>query len=1198
MSEHTNRLIDETSPYLLQHAHNPVDWYPWGEEALALAKQRDKPILLSIGYAACHWCHVMERESFENEATARIMNDNFVCIKVDREERPDIDEIYMAATVAMSGSGGWPMTVFLTPDGHEPFFAGTYFPPDNRYGRPGFPALLQRIAELWQRDRDTLVLQGKELAEQVRREAEAALPASVGEAAIDAAASALWRAFDPTFGGFGGAPKFPPSKSLELLLRHHRRTGDERSLAMVRATLDGMARGGMYDHLGGGFARYSTDERWLVPHFEKMLYDNALLSRVYAQSYQVGGSEDDARVARETLDYILREMTNADGVFFSATDADSEGVEGKFFVWTPEEVEAVLPPDQARALCAYYDVTPQGNWEGHSILHTPRPLGEVARELGLEPGALRTLLAAAKAKLYAARNERVPPLCDDKVLTGHNALMIGSLAECGRILDEPRYRDAAARAADWLWQHMRRPDGGLYRTTRAGKTHLDAYLEDYAYACDAFIDVYEATGAGRHLARARTLAERMIADFADDEAGGFFNTARDHEALLVRMRPGQDGAIPSANAIAAQALLRLAWYGEEAWRERASDAIRAHGKLIERAPRAFAASLCVIDMLLEGPTEAVLVGDDGALAAAVGRVFLPNRIIAHLPGDGDAALPDALTAGKTEVGGLAALYVCRNYACERPVTGAGEVAAVLAQHHQTALSGRGKRVGTRLPGRATAAGTARYADRHVAALASTAYAALDGLRVGRIGFGGYRIDDGEPLFADALQAALRGGCNLVDTSTNYTDGGSERLVGATLAALIAAGELARDEIVVVSKIGYVQGQNLELAERRVREGKPFADMVKYGEGLWHCISPEWLDDQLERSLDRLGLETLDVCLLHNPEYFLSHAAKHGGVSDATRDAFYARIERAFAVCEARVADGTIGAYGVSSNTVGQRGADATELERFLACAERAGGAQHHFRVLQLPLNLFESQPALGEPSLLARAREKGVAVLANRPLNAIVGEQMLRLADQPELPPASSQDVDRQLQRLRALESRFAGEVAPSVALDGVDAADLFGWGERLRGLEAQLGDTSQLEQVVRGQVLPIVSHAFSAVERAIGGSARDAWTRWRGAYIRELERAFAVIRARVAERVASRLAAVGAVLDASLPLARHGEPLARKALWVLASTPGVTAVLLGMRRPPYVDDALAVMAWQPLARWREVYEGVRADLGTLSSSV
>ncbi|HYQ30964.1 MAG TPA: thioredoxin domain-containing protein, partial [Polyangiaceae bacterium] len=604
--KYQNRLASETSPYLLQHAHNPVAWYPWGPEALARAAAENKPILLSIGYAACHWCHVMERESFENEAIAVQMNESFVCIKVDREERPDLDEIYMAATIALSGSGGWPMTVFLTPE-QKPFFAGTYFPPVDKYGRPGLPTLLQNIKELWHSDRETLLAQAAELSEHVAQQARVSAPLAIGREALRSAARQLHGSYDARYGGFGKAPKFPPSAALSLLLRHHRNVPDASLLDMVTGTLDGMKNGGMYDHLGGGFARYSTDERWLVPHFEKMLYDNAQLASVYLDAYQVTHDPEYERVARETLDYVVREMQEPNGAYFSATDADSEGVEGKFFVWALDEVLEILGPEAGEHFAAYYDVTAKGNWEGQNVLNTKQTLARVAEELGLPEPVLRAELGRSKKLLYQARKRRVPPLLDDKILSSWNGLMLSAMASGYRVLGHRHYLDSAERAANSLLARMARPDGGLFHTARGARAHVPGFLEDYAFLCDGLIALYEAGGSARYLREAMRLARRMLTDFDDAESGAFYNTANDSEALIARPREGYDNALPSANAVAARALAKLAAHTDQPdFRERAARALRAYGKLLERSPRSFATSLCVVDFLLQSPLEIVL----------------------------------------------------------------------------------------------------------------------------------------------------------------------------------------------------------------------------------------------------------------------------------------------------------------------------------------------------------------------------------------------------------------------------------------------------------------------------------------------------------------------------------------------------------------------------------------------------------------
>ena len=679
----TNRLIHETSPYLLQHASNPVAWYPWGPEALQAALAQNRPILLSIGYSACHWCHVMERESFENEATAALMNQHFICIKVDREERPDLDEIYMQATVTLNrGQGGWPMTVFLTPE-QEPFFAGTYFPPEDRWGRPGFPRLLTKIADAWATDTTGLRSQARQLTDQLTQALKTVSPVSVSTAVLDEAVTQFQQDFDAQHGGFGRAPKFPPSAGLSLLLRCYRRTGDRPTLQMVTRTLDAMAAGGIYDHIGGGFARYSTDDRWLAPHFEKMLYDNALLATTYLEAYQVTQRASYRHVTTEVLDYILREMTDPAGGFYSATDADSEGVEGKFFVWTPAEISAVLQQaEDTRRVCAYYDITDAGNWEHHSIPNRLRPLEAVTTALNLTSEELHTTIARVRPLLYRARQHRVAPALDDKIITAWNGMMISAMAEAGRVLGLSRYLDGARQAADFLLRVHRTAEGTLLRTSRKGRAHLDGVLEDYAYLAEGLITLYEACGQERYLTAALHLGETILGAFQDHDQGGFFTTAEGHEALIVRTREGADGATPSGNAVAVSALARLSFhYDRQDLRAAAIGGIRAYGRQIARYPRAFAKSLAVVDFLADGPIELALVGvptDPGleALQGAVRSVFLPHRVIATSAGAGPPS-SHPLLAGKGVVGGKAALYLCRNFSCQSPLTDPEAVTAAL-----------------------------------------------------------------------------------------------------------------------------------------------------------------------------------------------------------------------------------------------------------------------------------------------------------------------------------------------------------------------------------------------------------------------------------------------------------------------------------------------------------------------------------------
>jgi uncharacterized protein len=600
---HTNHLADETSPYLLQHQHNPVDWYPWGPEALEKARREEKPIFLSIGYSACHWCHVMERESFESDDVARLLNEHFVSIKVDREERPDLDEVYMLATQLMSGSGGWPMSVFLTPD-LKPFFAGTYFPPDDRYGRPGFQNLLRQLADYWQNRREDVHKAANHAALTLAQYS--SLQSEGGEIAPDlvpAAVQAMTRDFDPVHGGFGGAPKFPPSMRLTLMLREYRRSPDERLLNVVTTTLDRMARGGIYDQVGGGFHRYSVDQHWLVPHFEKMLYDNALLAPVYLDSFQTTGNEYHARIGREVLEYVLREMTDpgtreaGGGGFYSTLDADSEGHEGKFYVWSPEEVAAVLGAEDGSLFCQVYNITPGGNFEGKSIPNLiERSVEAQAAGLGTDSSALWTRLDGLRERLREARSHRVWPGLDDKVLTAWNGLMIRAFAAGYRVLGDERYRAAAERAADFVLSTLQQ-DGRLLRTYRNGEARLNGYLEDYAFMTVALLDLHESTGESRWQAEAERLLETMNEQFWDKSGGGYFFTSHGHEALIARMKSNEDGAIPSGNSMAALALVRLAHLtGRAEYRERADRLLSSYAEMMQRAPAAFPNMLLAADL--------------------------------------------------------------------------------------------------------------------------------------------------------------------------------------------------------------------------------------------------------------------------------------------------------------------------------------------------------------------------------------------------------------------------------------------------------------------------------------------------------------------------------------------------------------------------------------------------------------------------
>ncbi|MBK6327954.1 MAG: thioredoxin domain-containing protein [Chloroflexi bacterium] len=667
----TNRLAQETSPYLRQHADNPVDWYPWGAEALAAAQAQDKPILLSIGYAACHWCHVMAHESFEDEDTAVYMNAHFINIKVDREERPDLDSIYMNAVVALTGQGGWPMTVALMPDG-RPFFGGTYFPSAPRYGMPSFRQVLEGLHNAWQTRRADIDQNAAQLTQHLTRDLVQAQSGGtpLDETVFSDALGSLLRVFDSDLGGFGRAPKFPPSMTLEFLLRMVSRRGDKMALHMVEHTLQKMAFGGIYDQIGGGFARYATDDKWLVPHFEKMLYDNALLARVYLHAYQITDSLLYRRVAEETLDFVLRDLRHESGGFYSSYDADSEGEEGKFYVWSAAEIRAVLG-EEADLFMLAYDVTDRGNWEGKNILNLPRELAEVAEMVHTPLDQVQARLAAARQNLLAVRGQRVWPGLDDKVLTAWNGLMLAAFAEAGRVLHRPDYTAVATQNAEFLFANLRAKDGRLLRTWKAGSAaKYNGYLEDYAYLADGLLALYQTTFDARWFQWARQLGDLMLAHFQDEANGGFFDTSDDHEALIQRPKDLQDNAIPSGNAMAAQVLLRLSLYtGDGRYWDPANRAVTALYDALGRFPSGFSHWLCAADLIVGDPQEVAIVGDvqaadTRALLDVVQRIYRPNVIVAA--GHDGEEVP--LLAERPSLQGHATAYVCRQFVCRQPVT--------------------------------------------------------------------------------------------------------------------------------------------------------------------------------------------------------------------------------------------------------------------------------------------------------------------------------------------------------------------------------------------------------------------------------------------------------------------------------------------------------------------------------------------------
>ncbi len=669
--KYTNKLIDETSPYLLQHAHNPVDWYPWGDEAFERAKAEDKPVLVSIGYSACHWCHVMEHESFEDPAVAAIQNEHFINIKVDMEERPDVDQIYMTFVQLTTGRGGWPMNVFMTPE-KLPFFGGTYFPPGPRYGMPSWPQILQSLAEAWSDRRDELMGSAHEILAELRRTTESETHGgTITPELSNAAFESFVRSFDAKNGGFGGAPKFPAAMAMEYLLRYWKRTGNENALTMAKLSAEKMANGGIYDQLGGGFHRYSVDAVWLVPHFEKMLYDNAQLIRAYLHLFQITGDDSFRRTAVETLEYIRREMVGPDCGFYSTQDADSEGVEGKFFVWTPGEIENLLGDDDARIFNFYYDVSDDGNFEEKNILNVKISRSEVCDALKITDERLEEVLVRGREDLFAEREKRIKPFRDEKVLTAWNGLMLAAFADAAAVLDSHVYLEVAKRNADFLLENLQL-EGRVLRTWKDGRAKLNGYIEDYANLADGLVELYQVSGEVKYFNEARRLADAMITEFWDEENGGFFFTANDHEKLIVRNKDFFDNATPSGNSVAADVLIKLAKLtGDERYERFASTVLRLAATQIKRHPQGFGRMLATIEFSLARVKEIALVGPRSAeLERTVWSEYRPFKLVA-IGTEGDTE--PALLRDRTAIDGATRAYVCESFVCGRPVTTANDL---------------------------------------------------------------------------------------------------------------------------------------------------------------------------------------------------------------------------------------------------------------------------------------------------------------------------------------------------------------------------------------------------------------------------------------------------------------------------------------------------------------------------------------------
>ncbi len=673
--KHTNRLIKENSPYLLQHAHNPVDWYPWSDEAFEIAAKQDKPIFLSIGYSSCHWCHVMERESFTDERIAKIMNEHFVCIKVDREERPDVDAVYMEAVQMMTGSGGWPLSVFLTPQG-KPFYGGTYFPPKDTYGRPSFKQVLLTISDTWENKREQLLGSADRINEIMSSQSEQNGRENLSSDILERAHVYFESIFDNTYGGFGAAPKFPQPSNLSMLLRYWHRNKNDKTLEMVEKTLDAMANGGIYDHIGGGFHRYSTDAQWLIPHFEKMLYDQALLSKAYLQAYQITNNDKYAKVAKGIFDYVLRDMMDPKGGFYSAEDADSQGQEGTFYVWESKEIKDVLGAERAEVFNEYYSVTDSGNFEHKkNILSVSKSTEDLAKQFKKDRCEIEDILSQGRSKLLKHRATRPRPYRDDKIIAGWNGLMISSMAYGGVVLGEEKYVDAAKKCAEFVLDMLKK-DGRLKRYYRDGQVVGLGVLDDYAFMAMALLDLYEATFDARWLNEAKKLAEQMIELFGDQAGIAFYLTGNDAERLIVRNRPGYDGAVPSGNSIAALVLLKLGRLTmNQQFTEHGEQVFKAFSERLRQSPASLTALLAAFDFWI-GPTREIVIAgnrqreDTKEMFRLVRSRFSPNTVfLFHKGNNTDSAIYEIVPFIKyqTVIDGKATVYVCQNYVCKQPV---------------------------------------------------------------------------------------------------------------------------------------------------------------------------------------------------------------------------------------------------------------------------------------------------------------------------------------------------------------------------------------------------------------------------------------------------------------------------------------------------------------------------------------------------
>lgn len=1193
------RLRSEISPYLRKHAEHSIDWYPWGEEAIARARDEGKPLFVSSGYLACHYCHLMAQESFSDEGISQLLNDGFICIKVDKEERPDVDEVYMSAAIALNGSGGWPLSVFLTPD-LEPFFAGTYFPPHDLEGQPGFSTLLSKITEMWKADRGTLEKQASELAHHIKQQQELPPKSGVSADVLVAARRGLATQFDETFAGFGTAPKFPPAAALRFLLEQSVTNGDEQALTMATQTLDAMMTGGIFDHLAGGFFRYSVDREWTVPHFEKMLYDNAQLAEVYLLAHQATRNPAYAQAARAVLDFSLTELRSPEGGFFTAISADSDGREGAYYLWTRAEIESVLGQPAATYFCEFYSVTHQGSWGGHTVLSMRRSLSGVASELGIDVPKLVQSLETSRSQLLEQRAKRPAPLIDDLILTGHSALMLRALCTAAAVLQDTRYLDAARRTGQFLCRDLMSNQGEgspcqqLCRSYHGGEARGAALLEDCAYLADALISLYEVTGETVWLAQSISLTTDLCDNFKgagqEPYSGALFSTPSGHPTPLYRPKSAHDEAAGSANAVAARACARL-WQHtlEPQFRDQALAIASAYGTKMKRQPRAYCALLSVVDQLLTPAVTVLLSGQPRSapwaeMVHAATAVFAPHVAIVPLLEAPASDHPSPLVQGR--FGDQARAYLCEKNSCRAPIDHPSELrAAMLTLNEEARRHKQSELVSMRLPGRVSAEATQALRDRGL--LPPGAYAELPLRRqeaknqphplIARVGIGTHRVGTDAAQHRQAIRTALRAGLNLIDTSPSFAMGDSERVVGQVLSELISEGTASRQQLVIVSKVGVARGAAAAgLARRRKTDEGP-RHTVALGDSAdssWEngafSLDPDFIRNQVGASLERLGIEQLDICLLQSPE----HLCAAGVTSDQLREA----LKDAFACLESLVHKGSIGCYGVLSNTFEAPASDEDSstfplsIQVLSDIAQQVGGADHHFSVLELPWNVVErgaSQPGELGASLVARAAQAGLCVLSNRPLSAFVEGALLRLVDPPAKEEGTSPDgLARARYRVASLEAEFETTFAAQLRLAGRAGPD------PLLVLAGALGQTLERSETVQqfdlAEKTLVTATVVSLLKQLDAAFSQDKskWPQFRHNYVQAVSAWLGQARAQCIERTGEHLRAHRGRLNPT----SEGRPWAERALLETLNETHITCVLLGQRNEEHVETALRAL--------------------------